>query len=669
MTLSPRQTRWVVAAAIVSGLVWLAFVAHVTVGFGGEGLDSLFNSGVYNALMLAASASCLARAAVLSEERLPWTLMGLGLLAWTAGEIYYSAALAQREEVPIPSLADAGYLLFYVMSYVALALLVRARMPGFRRSLWLDGAIAALAVSALAAALAFERIMELSIYGDGWSVATNLAYPVGDLVLLGMVVAVFGLSGWRPGAAWKLMGAGLAAMVVADGVYLLQAAEGTYVEGGMLDTLWPVCALLVGFAAWVPSPVRATRIELEGIRVVIVPAACGMLAIALAAATDLTMLGDAPMALSLATLFLVTVRMAWAFRDNQRMLVDSREEALTDALTGLGNRRKMMNELEDAMLDSTPEDPTLVVLFDLDGFKSYNDSFGHPAGDELLIRLGRRLGAATEPHGTAFRLGGDEFCVLARPGAAGGDAVIAGASAALTDAGEGFTVTASEGSVLLPGEASTVAEAMQLADARMYNQKGQGHASAGRQTRDVLLSTLRERQPELHAHLTDVADTALAVAHELEMSPEEIDEVGRAAELHDVGKMAIPDAILTKPGPLDELEWSFMRRHTIIGERILAAAPALVPVASLVRSSHERWDGAGYPDGMKGEEIPLGARVVCVCDAYDAMVSERPYRKALTPGEALEELRRCAGTQFDPRVVEAFVAAQQQQPAGVTVAV
>jgi diguanylate cyclase (GGDEF)-like protein len=660
LTRSPRQTRILVAAATACGLAWLAFASHAAFGLGGAGLDTFFNSWVYNALVLAGAASCLTRAALMREERKAWACMGLGMLAWASGEIYYSAVLSQRAEVPIPSLADAGYLLFYPGSYVALALLVRARMPGFRRSLWLDGAIAALAVSALAAALVFERIMQQSVYGDGWSVATNLAYPIGDLVLLGIVVAVFGLSGWRPGPAWKLIGAGLAAMALADGIYLLQAAEGTYVEGGLLDTLWPVCALLVGFAAWVPSPVRSTRFEFEGLRVVLVPAACGLLAIGLAGATDVTSLGKAPMALSLATLLLVTVRMAWAFRDNQKMLVDSRVEALTDALTGLGNRRSMMAELEEAMLDSTPEDPTLVVLFDLDGFKNYNDSFGHPAGDELLIRLGRRLGAATEPHGSAFRLGGDEFCVLARPREAGREAVIAGASGALTESGEGFTVTSSEGSVLLPGEASTVAEALQLADSRMYAQKGNGRASAGRQTRDVLLSTLRERQPELHAHLADVAVTAVAVAHELDMSMEEVDEVGRAAELHDVGKMAIPDAILNKAGPLDEAEWSFMRRHTIIGERILAAAPALVPVASLVRSSHERWDGDGYPDAMAGEEIPLGARVVAVCDAYDAMVSERPYRAALSPHDALAELRRCAGTQFDSRVVEAFATALQR---------
>ena len=642
------------------------FAAHTGLGLGGAGLDQLFNAWVYNGLLLAASASCLLRAALHRDERAAWVLIGVGIFAWTGGEIYWSVALAHLEEVPIPSLADAGYLAFYPACYVGLALLVKARMPSFRRSLWLDGAIAALAVAALAAALAFDKIIEASTSGDALLVATSLAYPIGDLVLLGLVVGVFGLSGWKPAPAWKLIGAGLCAMAVADGLYLLQAVEGTYVEGGLLDTLWPACALLVGYSAWISSPVRDTRFELEGLRMVVVPAFCGLLAIGLAGATDITALGDATMALSLATLLLVTVRMAWAFHDNQRMLSRSRVEALTDALTGLGNRRRLMVELEDAVREATPPDPRLVVLFDLDGFKGYNDSYGHPAGDELLVRLGRRLAAAAEPHGAAFRLGGDEFCVLARPGAAGREAVIAAASAALTETGEGFEITASHGSVLVPVEASTAAEALQLGDSRMYAQKGQGRASAGRQSRDVLLSTLRERQPDLHDHLTGVALNAVAVARHLGMTPEEIDEISRAAELHDVGKMAIPDAILEKPGPLDDEEWAFMRRHTIIGERILAAAPALIPVATLVRSSHERWDGTGYPDLLAGEEIPLGARVVAVCDAFDAMVSARPYRTSLSVDEAIAELHRCAGAQFDQRVVDAFTAVLDRSaaPAG-----
>ena len=151
--------------------------------------------------------------------------------------------------------------------------------------------------------------------------------------------------------------------------------------------------------------------------------------------------------------------------------------------------------------------------------------------------------------------------------------------AALHEHGEGFEVTTSYGAVLAPGEVTSATEALQIADRRMYARKGGRRMSAGRQSRDVLLRMLSERQPDLHAHLRGTAELALAVGRELGMEAEELDEVARAAELHDLGKVAIPDEILEKPGPLDETEWSFMRRHTIIGERILLAAPALRPVA------------------------------------------------------------------------------------------
>jgi two-component system, cell cycle response regulator len=151
-----------------------------------------------------------------------------------------------------------------------------------------------------------------------------------------------------------------------------------------------------------------------------------------------------------------------------------------------------------------------------------------------------------------------------------------------------------------------------------------------------------------------VAKLALGVGTRMSLIPEELDELVRAAELHDVGKMAIPDEILRKPGPLSQEEWTFVRRHTIIGERILSAAPALLPVAKIVRACHEHWDGSGYPDGVAGEEIPLGARIVAVCDAFDAMITHRTYRPARSVEEALTELRACAGTQFDPAVVEQF---------------
>jgi diguanylate cyclase (GGDEF)-like protein len=334
-------------------------------------------------------------------------------------------------------------------------------------------------------------------------------------------------------------------------------------------------------------------------------------------------------------------------RDTQERL---RAASLTDVLTELGNRRRLHEDLEAAM--GTPG--TTLSLFDLDGFKAYNDTFGHQAGDALLARLGRRLHDAVVGAGTAYRLGGDEFCVLLSGPSA--DAVRAAAIEALSERGDAFAVGSSHGTVEL-AEAATPDKALLLADRRMYEDKSGGRMSAGRQTTDALLRALAERDPRLCSHVSDVARTAEAVARRLGVPEDQLTPLRQAAELHDIGKVAIPDAILAKPGPLDDAEWSFVRRHTEIGERIVAAAPSLSHVAKLVRHTHERWDGCGYPDGLAGSEIPLGSRIVAVCDAFDAMVGERPYRRARNFADALAELRRCAGTQFDADVVEAFATA------------
>jgi diguanylate cyclase (GGDEF)-like protein len=334
-----------------------------------------------------------------------------------------------------------------------------------------------------------------------------------------------------------------------------------------------------------------------------------------------------------------------------------REQAVTDALTGLGNRRRLGADLGAALQRASAANPALLLLFDLDGFKAYNDTFGHLAGDQLLTRLGARLSDAVAGHGSAYRLGGDEFCVLMHVDGEDVDDLIDRAAAALTDSGQQFAVRASFGAVLLPHEADSPDHALQLADERMYAQKRGRVAGPRDQARDVLLRTMQAKQPELDDHSCEVADLAVRVARQLGLTGEQLDEVARAAELHDVGKVGIPDTILNKPGPLDATEWEFMYQHTILGERILNAAPALRPVARLVRSSHERWDGTGYPDRLAGEAIPLGARIVAVCDAYEAMTADRPYRKAFSAHAARQELSAGAGSQFDPAVVAAFLAA------------
>ena len=354
-------------------------------------------------------------------------------------------------------------------------------------------------------------------------------------------------------------------------------------------------------------------------------------------------------AIVLATYSLLVImgRLALTWRENSRLLRVSRSEALTDPLTGLGNRRALIAELERRLLTADTS-PFTLVLFDFDGFKRYNDSYGHPAGDALLKRLGGELAAQLSSGDSAYRMGGDEFCALLDAA----EPPIEAAAAALTEHGEGFRIECSYGSVRLPDEASDAGTALRIADQRMYALKRCGWTSASRQSKAVLLRALAERSPLLDAHLQDVAILATELAARLGLSAEEIEEIIHAAELHDVGKVAIPDAILDKPGPLDEDEWVFVRRHTLIGERIIAAAPDLSRVAKLVRSSHENFDGSGYPDGLAGEDIPLGSRIITACDAFDAMTTDRPYRQAIDPVRAIEELRRCAGTQFDPMVVE-----------------
>jgi len=348
--------------------------------------------------------------------------------------------------------------------------------------------------------------------------------------------------------------------------------------------------------------------------------------------------------------------------DNGRLLAASRIEALIDSLTALPNRRALRQDLEQAFASTEGEQERVLALLDLDGFKQYNDTFGHPAGDALLARLGARLADAVQGRGMAYRMGGDEFCVLAFVGEDGGTDLIELAAEALSERGEAFDIGCSFGRARIRNEAATAEDALRLADQRMYAQKA-GRSSSGRQSTDVLLKVLSERSPNLHEHLSNVAELAEAVGRRAGLSDVDVQWIRIAAELHDVGKVAIPDAILNKPGALTAEEWAFMRRHTVIGERIIRSAPSLAPAAALVRSSHERYDGEGYPDGLSAVEIETGASIIAICDAYDAMTNHRVYREPMSPAAALDELRRCAGTQFEPGMVDLFCATIERRDA------
>jgi two-component system cell cycle response regulator len=632
-----------------------AYAGHVLLGLGGPALDAAFSDGVYNAVMLGSALALIARSVSRGTDRRAVLLIGLGMLSWAFGDLYYTIFFSGMAEPPSPSVADVLYLAFYPLMYAGLGLLVRARVHGVTAALWLDGLIAGLGLGALVAGLVLDPVLN-STGGSVAVVATNLAYPAGDLLLFLLVVMTISLMGWRPGWMWGLIALGLLVQIAADTVYLFQVAEGTYLENGWLETLWPLASLLLLAGMWAPRG-STRRARLEGWRTVAMPTAGALAAVGvLFADHGATTVNDPARYLALATLVAAAGRVVLAFRASRHSELASRAQAHTDPLTGLGNRRMLVEDLDAALERATASDPWLLFLYDLNGFKLYNDTFGHPAGDALLERLGRKLAAVAEPYGRAYRMGGDEFCALLLPGESPVESLAAASAVALVESGVGFDISAASGLAVLPLDAQDASGALQLADRRLYENKESRPVGVKRQLRGVLLEVLGSRGPALLDHLDGVAALALRVGRRLRLDSEGLDELVRAAELHDIGKMAIPDAILNKPGPLDEEEWAFMRRHTILGEGILSAAPALIPVARLVRSSHERWDGKGYPDGLAGEDIPLGSRIVCVCDAYDAITSERPYSPARSREQALEELARCAGSQFDPRVVRALTA-------------
>jgi diguanylate cyclase (GGDEF)-like protein len=366
--------------------------------------------------------------------------------------------------------------------------------------------------------------------------------------------------------------------------------------------------------------------------------------------------------------------------ENTQLYAQVEQKSRLDELTGLFNRRHFEERLkEEVSRHSRYGDVFSIFMIDLDNFKTYNDVYGHPAGDMLLGQIGKIIKSSIRDADQAFRYGGDEFVVIL-PHTAKDDAYVVAERVREQIAGDmkkkAFSVTCSIGLASYPADGVISGELVTGADTALYYAKWTGgnriylSSKIPSDTPDdggvygkrnglsavyALVSVVESRDPYVYGHSRRVNVYAVALAEAIGLSPDEVSRVSTAALLHDIGKIGIPDKVLNKKGKLDEENWETIMYHPRLGANIVGNIPNLAPCVSSILHHHERWDGGGYPEGLKGEEIPIESRILAIADSFEAMSSARPYRPALPRQEVIEKIREGAGSQFDPKLVEVFI--------------
>jgi diguanylate cyclase (GGDEF)-like protein len=624
-------------AIVVAGL--LVYAAHVGLGVGVDlGPSSLLDDWLFEFLVLAPGIGILARVVLVRTERLAWSMIGAGAVAWAAGDIYWLVVFSGSAEVPYPSIADGLYLSFYPLVYVGVLLLVRARVRRFHASQWLDGFAAALVVAAIGVAVLMPPILAGSEGSTAAAVATNLAYPLGDLVILGLVTALAGLMGWRPGRAVGLLAAGCLTFALADSVYLFQIAAGSYVEGGLLDLFWPLGMVFMGLAAWQPSPgVRAGR--LEGWSVMVLPAAVAFGAIALLVYDHYARTAVWAVWLASAALVVCMARAGLTFRENIA-------QAVTDTLTGLPNRRLFQDRAEQAINRARRQgERAAVMIIDLDRFKEVNDTLGHRCGDLLLEEIAHRLRATLRESDTVARLGGDEFAVLlpSIPDAVSAERVAAALGDVIRKSivveGLSLDTEASIGITLFPDHGADVSELLQRADVAMYTAKSESLPFS------VYGSEQDDYSPErlaLVGELRRAIEQGELVVH---YQPKVHLTSGELVGAEALVRWQHPERGLLPPG-----EFIPLAEHTTL------IKPLTLYVLERALEECGRWEGNGH---MLSVAVNISARNLLDAEFSDAVAAslERwgisPHRLELevtetalmgNPVRALEVLRHLGGT-------------------------
>jgi diguanylate cyclase (GGDEF)-like protein/PAS domain S-box-containing protein/putative nucleotidyltransferase with HDIG domain len=378
------------------------------------------------------------------------------------------------------------------------------------------------------------------------------------------------------------------------------------------------------------------------------------------------------------------------FDQTQRLLAEAIERSNRDSLTGLLNHRAFHNQLEvEAERAVKTGKPLAVVMMDLDNFKFFNDAYGHRAGDDVIRLIASVLGESCRPGDCLARFGGDEFAMLL-PGVNRTEAArIMERMTSILDrrgyippgASNPIPVRISVGIAVYPNEASTRLEAIEFADTRLRLAKGGADDSVlaadlirntmkkrvkGFSMLDALVAAVDNKDRYTRRHSEEVLAYSIDICRELGLDEAMQHDTAVAALLHDVGKIGVPDPILRKPGRLSDEEFEIIKQHVTMGAIIVQAVPGFEVTLDAIRLHHERWDGTGYPDGLRGHEIPLMARVIGVADAFSAMTTDRPYRKGMTPERALEILSEGIGTQWDEECVAALARSRRKHTVQIT---
>jgi len=675
--LTVRDTPWIRRILIAASAAALAGIAlyllDATAGLPGG--DRLYDGWIYCGVLLTSGAAIALRAALVAAERPAWIVLAVCHVLQVTGWIFYWQLAAPGPNPAHPPIADAFWMLSYLLAIGALFLLVRERATRFDRALLIDAALGVLALAALSSAIVIPRILDTT--AENGAVLVGLTYPLSDLIIASIMITVFALNRWRPAASWTMIGAALAIQVVADSIHLHQTAGGTWQPGTPLGAVLLLASMLTAAAAWT-APERHRGFQLEGWRMLAVPGAFTLIAIGLLVYGSFARIDPSAAALATATLAVAAVRSVSAFRG--MLQLTKRHElaldaALRDHLTGLFNHRAFHESLDAALAQARVSgNPLCLVMVDLVGLKETNDTLGHQAGDERLRLLSAKLLGVLRSGDTAYRIGGDEFAVIL-PAVQAWDGYNVGTRLQRALSGEHW------------GGGPAVSIGVAEAQDGMGKDELVGHADAAlleakRSHRKTVLysvgldlqrEALAEALPRVHtktlatalaravdakdsytrSHCETVAELCVTIAERLGLDPERMEQLRLAGLLHDVGKIGVPDTILQKPSALSDSEYETMKTHSRLGHSIVSGA-GLLEEARWILHHHERPDGSGYPYGLQEGEIPLESRIILVADAFEAMTSDRPYRRSMPASAALEELNHYSGTQFDPDCVAAL---------------